>query len=140
MAEGNTATITMTRGQLAKAAGCNLETVRYYEQIALMPQPRRSSSGHRLYGVAERRRLGFILRARRLGFSIEELRSLLHLVDEDDGCEAVRALTLRHVAKVRGRIAELRRMERRLADLAERCAADDPHGCPIIDTLFADDD
>ena len=71
----------LTRGTLAKRAGCHIETVRYYEKIGLLAPPARSPGGHRLYREADQRRLRFILRGRELGFPIEELRSLL--VGED---------------------------------------------------------
>ena len=130
----------VTRGGLAKEAGCNIETIRYYERIGLMPLPRRSASGYRLYGETGRRRLGFILRGRELGFTILELRSLLSLVDRGDyTCGEVRDLTLRHVAGVRRKIAALRRLERTLADVSARCDGADVPDCPIIDTLYSQD-
>ena len=69
----------LTSGQLAKAAGVNLETVRYYENIKLMPPPPRTEGGHRAYDAAHVRRLTFIRRSRELGFSIDEIRALLAL-------------------------------------------------------------
>lgn len=129
----------VTRGHLARATGCNIETIRYYEQIGLMPAPRRSASGYRLYGEGERRRLRFILRGRELGFSIEDLRSLLSLVDGGGyTCGEVQGLTLRHLAGVRARIADLRRLERTLAVVSERCAGGSVPDCPVIDALLAD--
>ena len=75
---------TMKRGNLAKATGSNIETIRYYENIGLLHEPDRSASGHRLYSQNDQKRLGFILRCRELGFSIAELRELLGLVDSED--------------------------------------------------------
>ena len=71
----------LTIGRLAAAAGVNLETVRYYERIKLMPPPARTASGHRVYEAAHIQRLAFIRRARELGFSIEEVRALLALAE-----------------------------------------------------------
>jgi MerR family mercuric resistance operon transcriptional regulator len=127
----------VTRGRLATEAGCNIETIRYYEQIALMPAPKRSGSGYRLYSKPERRRLRFILRGRELGFSIEELRSLLSLVDGGNyTCGDIRDLTLRHLDSVRAKIADLRRLERTLADVSAQCEGGAVPECPVIDALF----
>jgi MerR family mercuric resistance operon transcriptional regulator len=71
----------LTRGALAARTGCNIETIRYYERVGLLPPPPRSAGGHRLYGEDLVRRLNFVRRSRDLGLSIEEIRELLRLVD-----------------------------------------------------------
>src|SRR5215470_13178632 len=71
----------LTRGALAARTGCNIETIRYYERVGLLPPPPRSAGGHRLYGEGLIRRLNFVRRSRDLGFSVEEIRELLLLVD-----------------------------------------------------------
>lgn len=127
----------VTRGVLANRVGCNIETIRYYEQIGLMPTPRRSEKGYRLYGEDQRRRLRFILRGRELGFSIEELHSLLSLVDGGGyTCGEVRDLTLVHLDGVRAKIADLTQLEQTLAEVSERCEGGAVPGCPVIDALF----
>ena len=127
----------VTRGRLAKETATNIETVRYYEKIALMPAPRRSQSGYRLYGEAARRRLRFILRGRELGFSIEELRSLLSLVDGGDyTCGEVHELTVEHLESVRTKINDLQRLERTLAEISAQCEGGEVPECPVIDALF----
>ena len=127
----------MKRGQLSRATGCNIETIRYYENIGLLTPPERTASGHRLYSSDDQRRLGFILRGRDLGFSIDELKSLLSLVDSHNyGCAEIRDLTRDHMARVREKIADLRRLELTLADVSARCEGGDLPDCPIIDTLF----
>ncbi len=127
----------VTRGRLAKATGCNIETIRYYEQIGLMPAAMRSDSGYRIYGAIERQRLSFILRGRELGFSIKGLRSLLSLVDGGDyTCGEVRDQTLRHLEDVRAKIADLRRLELTLAEVSAQCEGGTVPDCPIIDALF----
>ncbi len=126
----------MTRGQLAGRTGCHLETIRYYEQTRLMPNPPRSASGHRQYTEAHQRRLRFILRSRELGFTIDETRKLLSLVDRRRvTCGQVRAAALTHLDDVRQKIADLRRMERALAETASRCRGGAVPDCPIIDAL-----
>lgn len=127
----------LTRKRLADAAGCNIETVRYYESVALMPEPDRGANGYRLYRSDDVRRLGFILRARRLGLTIEDVRGLLALVDgERVTCAQVRAATLDHLAAVRERITDLQRLERTLANVSARCSGDAVPDCPVIDTLM----
>jgi len=126
----------MTRGELAKRTGCHLETIRYYEQTGLLPNPPRSPAGHRRYDEAHARRLRFILRGRELGFAVDDLRKLLSLVDRRRiTCGEVKTAALAHLADVRGRIADLRRMERTLADTVARCRGGEVPDCPIIDTL-----
>lgn len=126
----------MTRGELARATGANAETVRFYEKIGLLPAPPRSPGGHRIYDREHVRRLTFILRGRGLGFSIEEVRGLLDLVDTGAvTCEQVRAMTLRHLADVRQKIADLTRLERVLAETAAQCTGDAAPNCPVIDAI-----
>jgi MerR family mercuric resistance operon transcriptional regulator len=128
---------TVTRGQLAIEAGCSIETIRYYEQIGLMPPPERSARGYRLYSEPGRRRLRFILRARELGFAIEASREFLRLVDGDSyNCGEVQALTLSHVDEIRAKIADLQRLEATLSEIADRCSGGDVPDCPIIDALL----
>jgi len=129
----------VTRGALAKDAGCNIETIRYYEDIGLLPEPPRSDAGYRLYGDDGRRRLRFILRARELGFTIEELRGLLALVDRGDyTCREVHDLTIGHLETVREKVADLKRLERTLVRISDACRGGAVPECPIIDALWAE--
>ena len=85
----------LSRGELAARTGCNIETIRYYEQIDLLPPPPRSQGGHRLYGQDLLKRLNFVRRSRDLGFTLEEIRELLRLVDGGKyTCAQVEALAL----------------------------------------------
>ena len=85
----------ITRGVLSRRAGCNIETVRYYERVGLMPDPERSEGGHRLYAEEHVRRLQFIRRCRELGFAVAEIRALLDLVDRRDyTCAEIRDITI----------------------------------------------
>jgi len=129
----------ITRGELAKRSGCHLETVRYYEKIGLLPPPARSEGGHRIYKIDDQRRLRFILRGRELGFSINELRSLLSLVDAKAfTCGEIQTLTIDHLGSVRQKIADLKRLERTLAQIAKECSGGAVPECPVIDALWAD--
>lgn len=124
-------------GALAKGTGVNLETIRYYERIGLMPAPPRTAGGHRVYGRDHLKRLAFVRRARELGFGLDEIRTLLGLVDGGDrNCAEVREITLRHLAQVRSKIEDLARLERSLADMAARCTGDTMPDCPVIDVLY----
>lgn len=127
----------LQRGELADRTGCNLETVRYYEKIGLLPEPPRTSGGHRAYGTTHERRLRFILRARELGFSLEEIRALLRLADERDRpCAEARTVAAAHLQDVRAKIADLKRMERVLKNVVAECGDGTLPECPLIETLF----
>lgn len=127
----------MTRGELASKTGCNAETIRYYEKIGIMPEPRRSSAGYRQYDVADERRLGFVMRGRELGFAVEDLKSLLDLVDRRAvSCAEVEKLATAHLQAVRKKISDLKRMESTLDTTIRACSGKDVPECPLIDTLF----
>jgi len=126
-------------GELSKRTGCNIETIRYYERIALLRAPARNAGRYRVYDTGDVRRLAFIRRARGLGFTLDEVRALLALSanDAQGACADVRELAESHLAEVRGKIADLRAMERVLADAVRRCMVGEAPGCPIIDALSA---
>ncbi|RMF07547.1 MAG: MerR family DNA-binding transcriptional regulator, partial [Alphaproteobacteria bacterium] len=116
----------MKRGELAKRTGCNAETIRYYEKIGLLPEPARSDSGYRQYDKGYEQRLRFIMRGRDLGFSVRDLKGLLDLVDRNAvSCGDVENLAKRHLAVVREKIADLRRMERVLSETVRSCSGED---------------
>jgi len=122
-------------GELSRRTGCNIETIRYYERIGLLPRARRSGR-YRNYEPADAGRLGFIRRARELGFTLGEVRALLALAAADaQSCDEARALAAAHLADVRMRIADLKRMERTLADHIRSCDAGDNVACPLIESL-----
>jgi MerR family mercuric resistance operon transcriptional regulator len=129
----------LKRGALAKRFECNIETIRYYENIALLEPPDRTDGGHRVYSLKDQARLGFILRARELGFSVEQLRSLLSLSDSHNyTCGEVLTLTERHLEDVKRKIADLRRLEKTLADVSARCDGGNAPTCPVMDALVDD--
>jgi MerR family mercuric resistance operon transcriptional regulator len=128
----------LTIGKLAEATGVNLETIRYYERIKLMPPPDRTQGGHRAYETAHLRRLAFIRRARELGFSIEEIRALLALAIPDNAsCAKVREIAEVHLGDVRAKLADLARLERILADTVAQCSGESSPPCPVLDMLDA---
>ena len=112
----------MKISRAAEASGCHLETIRYYERIGLLPQPDRTGSGYRVYGSADIERLRFIARGRDLGFSLEEIRSLLQLAgDEGLCCVDVDRLARSHLADIRTRLADLQRMANELERVIQGC-------------------
>jgi MerR family mercuric resistance operon transcriptional regulator len=126
-------------GELSRRTGCNIETIRYYERIALLPAPARSAGRYRVYDAADVRRLAFIRRARELGFTVDAVRALLALSANDgqSACAEVRELAAGHLAEVRAKIADPQAMERVLADAVRRCASGELPGCPVIEALSA---
>ena len=125
-------------GALSERTGVNIETIRYYERIGVMPEPPRSTGRQRVYDSGHLKRLAFIRRSRELGFSLDEVRALLALVDGGDyTCGEVHAVTLAHIADIRRKIADLRRMERVLKGMAAQCEGGDVPECPILDALTA---
>jgi MerR family mercuric resistance operon transcriptional regulator len=129
----------MRRGELAALSGCNIETVRFYERLGLLPPPPRTAGGHRDYAPEHLKRLTFIRRSRELGFTLDTVRSLLSLVDGSDWtCAEVRAMTLEHLADVRRKMADLERLARILDDMAAQCEGGAVPECPVIDVLLQD--
>lgn len=126
----------MNIGQAAKASGVSAKMIRYYESIDLIPRSARRESGYRDYGAADVHRLGFIRRARDLGFSMEEIRDLLRLWSDGQRSNAnVKAIALRHVAELEQRARELDEMADALKALAAACEGDGRPDCPIIEGL-----
>lgn len=122
-------------GELSRRTGCNIETIRYYERIGLMPIPPRRGR-YRSYGPEDVGRLGFVRRARELGFTLDEVRALLGLAaGGQTSCAEARDLAAAHLQDVRTRIADLRRMERVLAETVSACDAGMDSCCPLITTL-----
>ena len=124
------------RAELARRTGCNLETIRYYEKIGMLPTPPRTAAGYRIYDEGHVSRLGFIMRARELGFSIAEIRGLVGLVgDGNQTCAEIKKRTERHLADVRAKIADLKRIERVLADTAAQCSGAKVPECAVLEAL-----
>lgn len=123
-------------GAVSQRTGCNIETIRYYVRIGLLPSPDRHGR-YRRYDPHDIRRLVFVRRARELGFTLDELRALLKLSGSDgtSACNEVREISVAHLADVRKRIADLRAMERVLSSAIRQCDAGQQPGCPLIDAL-----
>jgi len=128
----------ITIGQLAKTAGVNLETVRYYERIGLIAEPARTSGGQRSYSGEDARHLAFVRRARELGFSIDDIRALLRLATPGkQSCAEVQSIASAHLTNVQTKLADLARLEKILAATIDQCGGDASPGCPVLEMLDA---
>jgi MerR family mercuric resistance operon transcriptional regulator len=125
-------------GELSRRTQCNIETIRYYERIGLLPRARREGRFRR-YDGDDVARLRFIRRARELGFTLDQVRGLLRLAAADGELAraAVRSIAAAHVADIRSKITDLRVMERVLADAICECEATQQPKCPLIEVLSA---
>lgn len=125
----------LTIGAFAKAAGVNVETIRFYQRKGLLPEPEKPSGGIRRYGTTDVSRVRFVKSAQRLGFSLDEVAQLLKLEDGTH-CNETAAFAALHLADVRARLADLRRMESALSKLVKECGAHpDSLSCPLIAAL-----
>ncbi len=123
-------------GDLAKVTSTKVETIRYYEQIALLPKPPRTAGNYRSYDASHLARLSFIRRARDLGFSLDHVRSLLGLSDQKDrSCEGVDAIAREHLAEVDRKIADLTALRQELGSLVRQCKRGTVAECRIIEAL-----
>ncbi|WP_028839817.1 MULTISPECIES: MerR family transcriptional regulator [Thermomonas] len=126
----------MKISEAAAASGCHLETIRYYERVGLMPKPGRTASGYRVYTETEVDRLRFISRGRELGFSLEEIRSLLRLDDDPAmSCHEVDVIARTHLADIHDRVRKLTRMAKELQRTIDGCAGGKRAQCAILGVL-----
>jgi MerR family mercuric resistance operon transcriptional regulator len=126
---------TIPIGEISRRTGCNIETIRYYERIGLIPAPPRRGR-YRSYRTEDVGRLGFVRRARELGFTLDEVRALLGLAASGKAsCAEARDLANVHLRDVRARLADLARMERVLAETVRACDTGDETSCPLIAAL-----
>jgi len=129
-----TAARSRTIGSLAREAGVNVETVRYYQRRRLLGVPARPTGGVRRYGEDALARIGFIKRAQDLGFTLEEISALLRL-ERFSACGPARSLAAKKLAVVDTRLRDLERLKSVLEELIARCDAGSARGCAIIESL-----
>lgn len=124
-------------GQLAREAGCKVQTVRWYEEVGLLPNPARSEGGHRLYGRAHRERLAFIRHAREFGFGLDAIRKLLDLAAHPERpCGDAHALAVSQLAEVEAKLRRLAELRDELAHLVETGCRDGVAAkCRVLETL-----
>ncbi|NKB77004.1 MAG: MerR family transcriptional regulator [Gammaproteobacteria bacterium] len=130
----------LTRGKLAKKVGCNIETIRYYEKIGLLPIPNRGVNGYRQYDEEHLKRLRFILRAKELGFSGDAIKNLMKITNNiDDFTKAeVKNLTEAHISDISRRIDDLRKLKKTLISFSNHCdgSNESAEHCPIINSIY----
>ena len=128
-------------GEMSRQTGVGIETIRYFEKIGMMPAPSRSEGGNRRYTTVHLQRLFFINRCRQIGFSQNEIKALLLMVDTKDiTCAEVHNITVEHIRDIKKKIRDLRKLEKVLTQMANECSRGDIPDCPIIETLFAAQD
>jgi MerR family copper efflux transcriptional regulator len=131
----------MNIGEAASASGLTAKMIRHYEAIGLIPEAARRDSGYRNYDERDVRTFCFIRRARTLGFSLDEVRSLIELWRDDSRASAdVKAVVDRHLVEVERKLDELGAMKRDLCDLAARCRDDEKPDCAILEELASSED
>ena len=127
----------MRIGELATACDCSAETIRYYERVGLLEQPPRSANRYRVYDDRHLKGLKFILRARSLGFTQDEVRQLVDIAHmQTPACEAVHTLLSEQISQVRRKLRELRQLEKSLTRLRDQCEDGSLNECPVIDELM----
>lgn len=128
----------ITIGKLSEKTGVNIETVRYYEKIGLIPKPYRSEGGNRLYDKDQVKRLAFIKRCRELGFPLDTIREFLKLVDENNfTCAEIADISQHHLEDIRDKIRDLKKIESHMKDVLSQCNKNNTPECAFIDILFA---
>ncbi|MBM3567588.1 MAG: Cu(I)-responsive transcriptional regulator [Alphaproteobacteria bacterium] len=126
----------MNIGETARQSGVPAKTIRYYEEVGLIPRAVRSGANYRVYSTNDVETLRFIARARGLGFSVEDVGALLALYrDKQRASAAVKKLAEQHIRAIDRKIAELRSMSRTLSELSRRCHGNHRPDCPILDDL-----
>ncbi len=124
-------------GEVSRLSNVNIETIRFYERIAILPKPDRTRGGNRQYNQDQLKRLFFVRRCRELGFSLDDIRKLLTMVDRKDfTCGEVYKMANAHLATINKKLKDLKKLQRTLKQMAAECDQDDIPECPIIDTLF----
>ena len=123
-------------GEAARHSGLKVPTIRYYEQIGLLPALSRTDGNRRLYAASDLRRLGFIRHARELGFDIEAIRALLTLQDDtSQSCASADAIAKARLTEVDQRIRSLKALKRELARMVEGCRHGRVSECRVIEVL-----
>lgn len=126
----------LTIGELARRTGVKIPTIRYYEQLGLVPEPERSEGGQRRYSAGQRDRLAFIKHARDLGIPIDDIRELLELSAHPDvPCTRADTIAAAQLESVRERIARLRKLEHELERIAGQCCGSTIGDCYVIRAL-----
>ena len=123
-------------GQMAKVGNCKVQTIRYYEQIGLLPEPSRSKGNQRIYSQTHRERLIFIRHSRELGFTLDQIRQILLISDDPNhSCEEVDHIARTHLDEVESKIERLKDMRKELKRMISECSCNQVSDCRIIEIL-----
>jgi len=123
-------------GELSRLSRVNIETIRYYERIKILPPPPRTVSGRRVYNSTHLRILSFVRRSRELGFSLDQIRALIRLGGPEKAtCREVREIAAQHLEEIRARLIDLKKLERLLAKTVAECSGKTVPDCPVLDVL-----
>jgi len=126
----------LTIGGLSELTAVNIETIRYYERIKMLPAPPRTAGGRRVYDPTHLRILAFIRRSRELGFSLDQIRTLIRLGGpEKASCRQVREIATHHLDDIRAKISDLRKLEHLLTKTVAQCTGTTAPRCPVLDIL-----
>jgi MerR family mercuric resistance operon transcriptional regulator len=126
----------LTIGKLSRLTGVNIETIRYYERIKMLPAPPRAANGRRVYDTTHLRILAFMRRSRELGFSLDEIRTLIRLGGPDKAtCREVREIATHHLNDIRAKIGDLKKLEHLLARTVAKCSGKTVPNCPVLEVL-----
>ena len=126
----------MPIGELSRLCGVNIETIRYYEKIKMLPAPLRTEAGHRVYGPKETRILVFIRRGRELGFTLDQIRALLNLSGPGRAsCAEVREIAKHHIEDISAKINDLAKLKHLLRKTVAQCSGGKAPDCPVLDIL-----
>jgi len=121
---------------MASIGNCKVQTIRYYEQIGLLPEPERTPGNQRIYNQAHMDRLGFIRHSRELGFSLDRIKEILALSDDPaHSCETVDQIARRHLMEVESKIKRLQSMRKELRRMINQCNGNKVADCRIIEVL-----
>ena len=132
----NSQPLSLAIGDLSRRTGCNIQTIRYYEQIGLLAAPPRTEGGQRRYATGAVQRLGFIRHARDLGFDIAAIRSLIALAGEPDRpCADADRIALAQLDSVKSKIAGLKLLQKELERMVSQCAHGTISDCRVVETL-----
>ncbi len=124
-------------GQVAKIVQINIETIRYYERMSIIPKPGRSAGNQRVYEENHINRLSYIRRSRELGFSLKEIMALIALDDADElTCSKVHLVATAHLKQVEAKISDLQEISHTLTSLTEKCSRGEKPDCPITQALY----
>ena len=123
-------------GRLARETGCKVQTIRYYEDIGLLPEPPRTTGNHRVYNEQHVQRLSFIRHSRELGFSLEEIREILSISDHpDQSCAIVDQIAKSHLEEVERKIDRLSALKTELEHMITQCSGGAISECRVIEVL-----